>query len=98
MPIRALARRRMLAGAALLPLYGPLLGARSAAAETVCASPNLGDPEQRKSLHYVEASADPKKSCDGCMYFQGHGRCGSCRILAGQINPAGLCDSWSAKP
>ena len=91
-------RRRLLAGAALLPFCGAALPVGRVMADTVCANPNLGDPEQRKSLHYVEASADPRKSCDGCMYFQTQGRCGSCRILAGQVNPDGSCDSWSAKP
>jgi hypothetical protein len=93
-----LTRRYVLAGAASLTVVGALTRARRAASEMVCANPNLGDPEQRKSLHYVEASPTPQKSCDACMYFQGQGRCGSCRVIAGQVNPAGYCDSWSAKP
>ncbi|HLG88589.1 MAG TPA: hypothetical protein VKZ79_15485 [Alphaproteobacteria bacterium] len=95
---RILTRRGLLACAALTSLWGMFATISKAAAETVCADPNFGDPEQKKSLHYVEASADPRKTCEDCMYFQSQGRCGSCRILSGPVNPAGYCDSWSAKP
>ena len=95
---RTLMRRDLIAGAVLLAATCAAGRTRTAAAETVCANPNLGDPEQRKSLHYVEAAQDPQKTCEGCMYFQSQGRCGSCRVIAGQVNPAGYCDSWSGKP
>jgi nitrous oxide reductase len=95
---RTFTRRQLLAAAAMTPLCGAFVEVGGATAETVCANPNFGDPDQRKSLHYVEASADPNKTCEGCMYFASQGRCGNCRILSGPVNPAGYCDSWSAKP
>lgn len=90
-------RRGLIAGSArLLPAVGLLpLAARAVAAE--CADPS---DSLRMSLHYVEKFEDQAKSCSACGFFTAESdpkACGNCKIFSGPANPAGHCDSWSAK-
>ena len=68
----------------------------------LCADPNKMTSAQesvRRTLKYVEASADPAKTCKDCVFFQAGpeaGGCGSCEMFdLAPANPGGHCDSWS---
>jgi len=72
----------------------------AARAETdqVCADPGSEDQGLRKSLSYVEQSADATKACGGCGFFTGTANgCGECQILQGTVHSRGHCDSWSPR-
>ncbi len=60
------------------------------------------DIETRKTLAYVDKSADPKKECSNCQQFiapPGPNTCGSCKVMnKTPVNPSGNCKSWAAKP
>jgi len=70
--------------------------------QSVCNEPGqLSDSEisMRTSLGYDDVSPTPGEVCGGCAYFTpagSDGGCGSCRLLPGQVNGAGRCNSWSA--
>jgi High potential iron-sulfur protein len=95
-------RRRILMGitvAVFALLESP---ARARDDAPACSDPdNLSNSEQalRKSLDYVETSADAKKTCRGCSFFalEGQGPCGSCQIMNGTVNANGHCTSWNSK-
>jgi len=92
---RTLSRRRLLALAAAV---GSCAAAPAfAAGAEVCAKPYAGDRQQRDTAHYAEDSPDPQRLCSACNYFEDRGKCGNCRIFETQVNPAGTCDSWSAR-
>lgn len=58
------------------------------------------DVQMRQTLQYVEASADPEKTCANCMLFvapEEGAACGGCQIIKGPIAPGGFCTSWSPK-
>jgi hypothetical protein len=74
----------------------------SARAAEICSDPdNLTSSEAqlRKSLDYIEAAHDEKKTCSGCAYFTAgqSGSCGRCQVLNGPANAKGHCSSWSAR-
>jgi hypothetical protein len=57
--------------------------------------------QQRVSLAYVDATANPTRCCRLCQQFipaPVAGKCGSCKVLQGTINPNGYCKVFSAKP
>ena len=71
----------------------PFIARRALAA--ACADP---DDSLRMSLHYAEKAPEAAKSCTACSFFTPDtGGCGMCKIFNGPANPAGHCDSWSAK-
>lgn len=57
------------------------------------------EENSRRSLHYVEESPDPGKTCSVCAFYtsvEGGGACGQCRLFGnGPVNSMGRCDSWS---
>jgi hypothetical protein len=99
---RALTRRGLLRGCALLPLVSlPLLPGCSKSAP-LCADPALlsrGEEQMRKTREYVEASSIDKQHCANCEFFSaadGQG-CGHCEILDGSVNEQGYCTSWARR-
>ena len=98
-----LTRRSLLRGSALLPLATlPLLQGCGRADSVTCADPELmsrGEEQMRKTLAYVEQSADPAQLCSGCQFFGAADAtgCGHCEILDGQVAAAGFCTSWAAR-
>lgn len=98
MNMQKLSRRDLLAGSIrLAPAIAVLSLATKHAAAAECADPTEG---LRASLHYVETSRDPKKSCNACGFFTPDPKdaaCGACMIFNGPANAKGHCDSWAAK-
>jgi hypothetical protein len=99
---RALTRRGLLRGCALLPLVSlPLLPGCSESAP-LCTDPALlsrGEEQMRKTREYVEASSIDKQLCANCEFFSaadGQG-CGDCEILDGSVNEQGYCTSWAQR-
>lgn len=45
--------------------------------------------------HYVPASPFPGLVCSSCIYFEGGNRC---ELVAGDINPGGICKRWVIPP
>lgn len=96
-------RRNFLGLAAATPLA--LLAAASAGAtqNAACYDPAalpFSQKSRRRSIGYVEASADPRKSCGACAFFTAGtlASCGSCQLLsAGPVNAAAVCNSFAAK-
>lgn len=55
---------------------------------------------RQTTLQYVEKSADPAKLCSNCQLYVAPpepGKCGTCTLVKGPINPDGSCMSWVAK-
>jgi hypothetical protein len=97
-----LSRRTVVAMAAAVPLgMVGLTGARAAA--PACYDPAalpLSQRNRRRSLGYVEPSADPKKSCSGCAFFTAGAQtgCGTCQLLSGgPVSAGAVCTSFAAK-
>ena len=96
-------RRHFLAKAGIASLA--LLAARGAVAQdapAACYDPAalpLSQKTRRRSLGYVDASADPKQHCSLCAFFTaGQAGCGTCQILSGgPVSAGGLCSSFAAK-
>lgn len=95
-------RRGFLTLAGLSPLL--LLGAGQAAAQAsaACFDPAtlpLSQKNRRRSIGYVDQSADAAKACGKCAFFTAAGAgCGTCTILGGSpVNASGLCSSFAAK-
>ncbi|MET0588651.1 MAG: high-potential iron-sulfur protein [Novosphingobium sp.] len=80
-----------------------LAAGRSIAAEpAACYDPAalpLSQKNRRRSLGYIDASADPKKHCGVCAFFAaGQGSCGTCQLLTGgPVNSGGVCNSFAPK-
>lgn len=86
--------------AAAAPLV--VLGAGSAAAQAAaCYDPAalpLSQKNRRRSLGYVEASADPAKRCAGCAFFTASGEgCGTCALLSAPVNAGASCNSFAPR-
>ena len=93
-------RRSFLAVAALTPFALGAAG-RAGAAEA-CYDPaalSLSQKNLRRSLSYVEASADPKRHCGLCEFYTARSAgCGSCKMMSDNpVNSGGLCDSFAPK-
>ena len=77
--------------------------ASSANGAPICYDPAalpFGQKNQRRSLGYVEVSADPKKHCGTCAFFTAatQGGCGTCQLLGGgPVRADALCNSFAAK-
>ncbi len=55
----------------------------------------------KSAVSYVDASTDTDKDCDDCVQFVAGASAkgpGSCKIVAGDINPHGHCIAFSPKP
>jgi hypothetical protein len=100
-----LSRRTLLRRGVQLPLGSLVLAtgvvSAASAAEKVCVDMKTldsGAKSIRDSLHYVEMSPDPAKTCGACGFFtEPKDGCGSCMIFQGPANAKGHCESWSPK-
>jgi hypothetical protein len=51
-------------------------------------------------LQYMDKSAVEGQSCANCMKYvepTSANTCGTCRVVAGPINPEGHCAAWAAR-
>jgi hypothetical protein len=100
---QAIDRRRFLSIGIWLPaisfLHTSLRAAGAAESGHLCVDPDEASDGLRKSLHYTEASPDPRMTCSGCQFFTAGGAddCGQCQIMSAAANAHGHCDSWSKK-
>lgn len=72
----------------------------SGAAGGSCQDKVAIEPEKlqiRTVLQYMEKSNNPAKQCSSCAQYIAaqYGNCGGCKLLAGAVNPAGLCLSYA---
>ena len=93
-------RRRFLAFTAAAPLL--VLGIGGVGAQTAtCYDPAalpLSQKNRRRSLGYVEPSADPARRCAGCAFFTaGAVGCGTCGLLSGPVNAGAVCSSFAPR-
>lgn len=77
-------------------------GGGGGAAALSCADTAGLTPDElklRTDLAYVDKSTDATKSCEKCNFFKtgGAGKCGTCTLVKGGINPVGSCKSYVAK-
>lgn len=59
------------------------------------------DVTVRRSLAYVDNSAELGKTCSNCQQFVptvATNACGGCKVVKGPINPNGNCKAYLAKP
>ena len=95
-----LTRRQWITRSALLPLFVvPLLNGCTEK-PSVCVDTELlgvGEKQMRKTLDYVEHTADTTQRCNNCQFFRasGVGDCGECEILGGAVSRQGYCTSWA---
>ena len=87
---RSLIKRgaRALAGIAI----ASLTGTRISAAETKLA---------KSAVQYVDVGKEEGKDCDDCIQFipgKSATSPGTCKIVAGEINPHGHCIAFTPKP
>lgn len=102
-----MSRRGVLRAGAQLSAAGTAMWALSACGEQgsslVCADPNklsVAENSLRKANNYTEKSPDPAKTCSACVFMPplaAGATCGKCEIFIGPVNPAGHCDSFSAR-
>ena len=54
---------------------------------------------RRRSIGYVEPSADAARRCGLCSFYTaGDAGCGSCQLLGGgMVSPGGVCGSFAPK-
>lgn len=96
-------RRHFLALAAGAPLALLAAGRSRAADSPACYDPAalpFSQKNQRRSLGYVEVSADPAKHCGACAFFTAseQGGCGTCQLLGGAaVRGDAVCSSFAAK-
>ena len=100
-------RRAMALGAAavvapsLWSACSPGGGGGGGGGELSCANPPGLQPAQadmRRSLNYVDRTANASQRCDNCqLYIQptSEGACGGCQLPLGPVHPAGWCSSWA---
>lgn len=98
-----IASRRRFMGLAATASLG-VLGTRVLAdgAAPACYDPAglpLSQKSRRRSLEYVDASADPARHCGVCSFFTAAAPgCGTCTILGGgPVSAAGVCSSFAAR-
>lgn len=74
-----------------------------ACARSVLAAESCADPASeslRSSLNYASVSAEPAKACGGCGFYTNDASkqaCGNCVIMSGDVDEAGVCDSWASR-
>lgn len=96
-------RRRFLGLAAGAPLALFLTDRARAADAPACYDPAalpFSQKSRRRSLGYVEVSADPKKHCGACSFFTAavQNGCGTCQLLGGgPVRADAMCNSFAAK-
>ena len=95
-------RRNFLGLAAIAPLAMAGFSNARADALAVCYDPAalpLSQKSRRRSLGYVEISADPAKHCSACAFFTGNtAGCGTCAMLSGgAVSGGAACNSFAAK-
>ena len=94
-------RRHFLALAGLAPV-AMLASTRAGAQSAACYNPttaSLADKNRRRSLGYIDVSADAKRHCGLCAFFtRAQGGCGTCQLLTGApVTPSGVCNSFAPK-
>ncbi len=94
-------RRSLLILAAVAP-FAALAGRGSAQSPAACYDPaalTFSQKSRRRSLGYVEASADAKNRFGLCSFFTAaKDGCGACQLLAGgPVNAGALCNSFAPK-
>lgn len=58
----------------------------------------LSQRNRRRSVNYVETSADANRRCGLCIYFAAtQGNCGSCQILTSVVNAGASCASFAQR-
>jgi hypothetical protein len=96
-------RRHFLALAAGAPLALLAAGRVRAADAPACYDPAglpFSQKNRRRSLGYVEVSADADKRCGACAFFTAtaQGGCGTCELLGGgPVRADAVCTSFAAK-
>lgn len=94
-------RRHFLTLAAAAP-FAAFAASRALAEATACYDPAALPMSQkglRKSLQFVELSADATQRCELCVFYKAAAAgCGSCQILNGPVAAGSLCLSYAAKP
>ena len=107
MKIRDVSRRAVLQTAGQVSLVTTaalaVTGCGDGESLIVCADPNkmsVSENSIRKANNYVEKSPHADKNCAGCGFMhpvpEGES-CAKCEIYLGPVNPAGYCDSYSAR-
>ena len=63
------------------------------------ASLPLSQRSRRRSVDYLDVSADPARHCGACSFFTAaSGMCGTCAILGGgPVNAGAVCSSFAAR-
>jgi hypothetical protein len=94
-------RRRFLSFAAIGGA-AVIAGSGARAEETpACYDPAalpLSQKNRRRSLGYVEPSADPQKHCGLCAFFTaGDPGCGKCQLLNGPVSAQAVCSSFAPR-
>jgi hypothetical protein len=101
---RRAALRRLAAFLITCAIDGTTIGYGKKAQRPVCVNLSAlssADSKRRKLDNYTEKSADPTKTCGGCVFFSpgaDGATCGQCQIFNGPANPNGRCDDWTARP
>lgn len=88
---------RQLLQSAAVAVMAPA-GARVVLAAESCADP--ASESLRTSLNYSSVSADAAKACGGCGFYtsdESKQACGNCVIMSGDVDEAGVCDSWAGR-
>lgn len=94
--------RNSLLGLAALPLGAGILSRNAFAQELPALDP---DSDQAKALNYVKDTSDAAdhpaheegEQCDNCMFFLEDNN--GCQLFPqNSVEPAGWCQSWTAKP
>jgi hypothetical protein len=55
--------------------------------------------KQRDAVTYLDASADPTRTCQRCLQWvaPAAGGCGSCKLVPGPVHPLGTCRLFALK-
>lgn len=96
-------RRDFLKGMVALPVIGFVAACKSTPDYNSCADVSMLTPEEqqiRKTLGYVNETADAAKNCANCKLYVAPASgsvCGGCTIMKGTVSPTGFCNSWLTK-
>jgi hypothetical protein len=94
-------RRRFLRFAAIAGATSAaaITGAAQAAQCYDAATLPLSQKNRRRSLGYVEVTADQSRGCAGCAFFtSADAGCGKCAMLNSIVAPGASCNSFVARP
>ena len=101
---RQFSRRTLLRRSALLPALslGLLSACSTDTKKGTCYDPqylSAGEAQMRKTLEYVDLSANASTQCSNCEFYRTAetAGCGECEIVDGSVSAAGFCTSWAAR-